>query len=154
MDSVSTSFWSYSQWSRFFPPTQKREGQIESSSVFWWFYNSSSESSWCSSVVPQQKNGILGFLFRSSLLSTKKINEERKCCDANRNPVSLFINQAKWWPHSSKNVQKPKNLFGPNSFLIPTKIETAPTFWKYKLWHWPFYYGFFKKFKFLTLHWN
>ena len=55
---MSTSFWSYSLWSRFFPPTQKRAGQIKSSSVFWWFYNSRSELPWCSSVVPQRRHGI------------------------------------------------------------------------------------------------
>ena len=128
MDSVSTSFWSYSQWSRFFPPTQKREGQIEPCSVFRWFYSSSYESSWCSSVVPQQRNGILGFLFRSSLLLTKKISEERKCCDANRNPVSLLINQAKWWPQSSKNVQKRKTYLGQIRFWFRQKSKQHQLF--------------------------
>ena len=86
-------------------------------------------------MVPQRKNGIFGFF--SKQLTVNEQDQCRKEILRYKPKSSLALQKLdKLVAPELKKCTNIKNLFGPNSFLIPAKRETALTFLKVQALQW------------------
>ena len=143
---MSTSFWSYSQWSRFIHQLRSVQGKLNLSPFFDGF-------------IPAALNCLFAHLwylseempFLAFLLKQLTVNEKHQCSKEmlRYKPKSGLALQklVKVVSPELKKCTKTKNLFGPSWFLIPAKMETAPTFLEVQALQWEnnFRYNFLKK---------